>query len=199
MFFFEPPNQIISWSYNTPNVLDHKDIALIEEYATANSNLLTPAGMKTQDDKSGLDRSYRSTDVMFLHDTSHFAGVYAKLVNAAVQCNAENFKYNLTYIESLQYSVYRAEDGGKYGMHLDTCARYTSGNTRKLSFTILLNDPSEFEGGELMFHTAEEPFVPPLQTGEMVLFPSFLMHSVAPVTQGVRKSLVGWLCGPNFV
>lgn len=199
MFFFEPPNQIISWSHNIRNVLNNADIELIENYARDNSELLTPAGMKTHDDASGLDTSYRSTDVMFLHDTNYFAEIYAKVVNTSLQFNAEQFKYNLTYIESLQYGVYRADDGGKYDMHLDTCARYTSGNTRKLSFTILLNDPSEFEGGELMFHTAQQPFVAELQKGEMTLFPSFLLHSVAPVTKGIRKSLVGWICGPNFV
>jgi len=26
-----------------------------------------------------------------------------------------------------------------------------------------------------------------------------LPHSVEPVTRGVRKSLVGWICGPNLV
>ncbi len=78
--------------------------------------------------------------------------------------------------------------------------RNTSGFTRKISFSILLNDPSEFEGGKLLFHISKDPVEAQLEKkGDMVLFPSFIPHSVTPVTKGVRKALVGWICGPNLV
>ena len=41
--------------------------------------------------------------------------------------------------------------------------------------------------------------VPELKKGAMILFPSFLLHKVSPVTKGTRNSLVGWVRGPNFV
>ncbi len=34
--------------------------------------------------------------------------------------------------------------------------------------------------------------------GRMIFFPSFLIHRVAPVTQGIRRSLVIWVTGPKF-
>jgi hypothetical protein len=34
--------------------------------------------------------------------------------------------------------------------------------------------------------------------GELILFPSFLMHRITPVTKGKRNSLVGWTTGKPF-
>ena len=61
------------------------------------------------------------------------------------------------------------------------------------------NDPEDFEGGDLLLHTTNKPFKAEMKKGDMFLFPSFVPHSVTPVTKGVRRSLVGWVCGPNFV
>ena len=60
--------------------------------------------------------------------------------------------------------------------------------------SIILN--SDFEGGDfqisgLTTHALEE--------GSIVVFPSFLEHRVAPVTKGIRYSLVVWFLGPPFI
>jgi PKHD-type hydroxylase len=82
---------------------------------------------------------------------------------------------------------------------------------RKLSFSLLLNDTSEFEGGEFIieernvsqqsknlndFYSEREV---PLKQGEMVVFPSNSLHRVQPVTSGTRYVLVGWIYGPPAV
>jgi hypothetical protein len=77
------------------------------------------------------------------------------------------------------------------------------GKVRKISMTINLNKPGEYEGGNLKFdfgmhvpkeerfHTCEE--IRP--QGSIIVFPSFLHHCVTPVTSGTRYSLVLWTLG----
>lgn len=113
------------------------------------------------------------------------------------------FLLDFTYFD-LQFTEYLAEEGGHYDWHIDTVP--SSSKTRqeesifdrKLSITILLSDPSEFQGGDLEF--VGEPMDPRIykQQGAAVIFPSFLAHRVSPVTQGKRYSLVAWIEGPQF-
>ena len=66
---------------------------------------------------------------------------------------------------------------------------------RKLSMTLLLNDPSKFEGGNLEI---AEKKMSHMKQGHAAIFASFLQHRVTPVTKGVRKSLVVWFSGEPF-
>jgi PKHD-type hydroxylase len=197
MIWFEPPNQIISWDYTIPNALTDSDIKMIENYAGAYPDQFEKAEVRTEN--SPVDLDYRRTDVMFLHDMEVFSELYNKVFDTVLSVNTTHFRYSLNYAEVLQYSVYKGSDLGYYDIHCDTQLRNTSGFNRKISFSILLNDPSEFEGGDLLFHASREPYCAEMKKGDMVLFPSFLPHSVSPVTKGVRKTLVGWICGPNLV
>jgi PKHD-type hydroxylase len=197
MIWFEPPNQIISWDYTIPNALSDDEIKLIENYAGAYPEQLLKAEIRTENEP--VDTDYRRTDVMFLSDMEVFSELYNKIFDVVLGVNTTHFRYSLNYAEVLQYSVYKGSDLGYYDIHADTQLRNTSGFNRKISFSILLNDPSEFEGGQLLFHASREPFCAEMKKGDMVLFPSFLPHSVSPVTEGVRRTLVGWVCGPNLV
>ena len=65
---------------------------------------------------------------------------------------------------------------------------------------MFLNDTSEYKGGKFQFNEGTEKNavdVPQIR-GRMILFPSFMIHRVTPVTKGVRKSLVVWVLGPKF-
>ena len=66
------------------------------------------------------------------------------------------------------------------------------------SITILggLND--DYEGGELLLHTGENPERPMKKQGMGVFFPGYTLHEVTPVTKGKRYSLVAWVMGPKF-
>jgi PKHD-type hydroxylase len=64
---------------------------------------------------------------------------------------------------------------------------------------LLLNNPEDFEGGE--FQVKADSDVSKnleLKKGRAWFFPSWVLHRVAPVTKGVRKSLVVWAGGPSF-
>ena len=79
------------------------------------------------------------------------------------------------------------------------------GKIRKISLTINLNEPEEYEGGELKFdlgrHSEGDQIIvcDEIKTkGSIVVFPSFLPHCVSPVTKGTRYSLVLWTLGNPF-
>ena len=62
--------------------------------------------------------------------------------------------------------------------------------------TLLLNDPSEFEGGDLeLLHPGRYK---KLEQGQAICFASFINHRVNPVKRGVRQSLVVWFGGTPF-
>jgi len=67
---------------------------------------------------------------------------------------------------------------------------------RKISMTLLLNDPSEFEGGDLELMTPGK--YAELKQGHAIIFASFLNHRVNPVKRGLRQSLVCWFGGKPF-
>ena len=76
------------------------------------------------------------------------------------------------------------------------------GKVRKISMTVNLNDPQDYEGGNLKFdlgpHFKGERFkvFDDMRTrGSVIIFPSFMYHCVTPVTSGTRYSMVLWLLG----
>jgi len=89
---------------------------------------------------------------------------------------------------------------GFYDWHMDLNAFGQQGQNpiRKISMTLLLSDPSEFTGGDLLFSEMGEHKPLPLKQGQAIFFASFLRHKVAPVKKGIRKSLVMWFGGPPF-
>ena len=85
---------------------------------------------------------------------------------------------------------------GFYRWHVDNNMQ-SDVPPRKLSMTVQLSDPSEYTGGELQLHDGE------VQTavnsrGHVIIFPSYVLHRVQPVTSGTRRSLVVWANGPGF-
>ena len=65
---------------------------------------------------------------------------------------------------------------------------------RKISFTVQLSDPDDYEGGELELNTGKI-LKPPNARGTVALFPAFIMHRVTPVT--TRNPLVAGRLGPK--
>jgi PKHD-type hydroxylase len=72
---------------------------------------------------------------------------------------------------------------------------------RKMTVILLLGEPGvDFEGGEFQLnHFSEQyPWNTNLKKGHVIIFPSFLLHRVAPVISGVRESIAVWPVGPKF-
>ena len=114
--------------------------------------------------------------------------------------NKQTWNYELDVCEDPQYGIYL--NGGYYDWHVDEEPK-VSHLIRKLSITIWLNEPDEYEGGEFDIevrgphdHSRYDSFK--LPKGSIVVFPSNKWHRVRPVTSGVRKSLVTWFRGSPF-
>ncbi|WP_169544635.1 2OG-Fe(II) oxygenase [Sneathiella aquimaris] len=70
--------------------------------------------------------------------------------------------------------------------------------SRKLGFSLQLTEGTEYDGGDLGFHRIEKSRKDLTGKGTLIVFPSFWLHRVAPMTKGARKVVVGWVHGPSF-
>ena len=207
--------QSIWYMTNLPN----KVIDIIEEDLKDNFDSQLQDSRVGEGDYGTVDRDKRNAKNAWVPTTHWIAGFVWHYVQRA---NRENFLYDLTNIdgESLQYTVYG--EGEYYGWHNDAgLATYykpqSSGNrghggeilndfvnencekVRKLSFSLLLSDPDTYEGGNLqLLDEAGKSYIAPRQKGTIILFDSRAQHRVQKVKSGVRKSLVGCVCGPRF-
>ena len=122
--------------------------------------------------------------------------MYAEIEATMLKANNNHFGFDgMGLSEPAQFTYYRT--GGFYKWHMvNDIVGKTQSPVRKISMTLLLSDPSTFEGGELEF--MDEGRVLKLKQGQAVFFASWLQHRVKPVTKGERKSLVMWFGGPPF-
>jgi PKHD-type hydroxylase len=91
-------------------------------------------------------------------------------------------------------TVVRYEPGMTYGWHVDEALFPSNPPMRSdLSCTIFLNDPSEYDGGELTMQFGEQELAYKLAAGSALIYPSTTIHQVAPVTRGVRIAAITWL------
>jgi hypothetical protein len=180
------------------NFLSNGAINTIIDYSR---DRLTAARIGLDASNNSLDTSVRNASNCWL-SVDRFDWLYQQLEIIIKETNWINFKFVLHGMELANYLEYHAgaesevdEHGhGKYVKHID--GGFNS--TRKLTFSIQLSDPSEYEGGDLLLWDAERPTFIPKNKGQIVLFPSSVMHEVTPVTRGIRKSLVGWVNGPQW-
>jgi PKHD-type hydroxylase len=154
---------------------------------------------KTSGTVSGSISDYRVCDIAWLKSDeveSDFDWVYATLTDAIKKVNNEHFQFDLTHLTALQFTVYDGKNNSNYQKHMDLGRSFPN---RKLSFSIQLSNDNEYTGGDLRFHYIKtQPEIAPRTRGKIIFFPTWMVHDVTPVTQGIRYSLVGWVNGPNF-
>ena len=92
-------------------------------------------------------------------------------------------------IHGVMFSKSLAGDG--YGTHIDN--PYMPSGRSDLSFTLFLNDPKEYKGGELCIQTINKTEKIKLSAGQIIIYPSTQLHSVAEVKGGERYVCVGWI------
>ena len=141
-----------------------------------------------KDDK--IDLSIRNTERVVL---STHQGIGATLTASALLSNNTLWKYDITHANQTELLIYKPE--GHYSAHVDTVHQH-SNETRKLTALAFLND--DFEGGKFYIANSQDKYYPPQSKGTVIVFPSFMLHGVEPVTKGVRYSCVTWLVGPYF-
>lgn len=91
--------------------------------------------------------------------------------------------------------ISRTGVGGHYGAHVDNALMGRGARRLRtdLSFTLWLTPPGDYDGGELVVHTAGTTQELKGEAGHLVLYPSGSIHEVKPVTRGTRVVAVGWI------
>ena len=144
---------------------------------------------------SGVDPSIRRSEIRWVRPTADNVWLFERITEVIVGCNQGRYGFDLTGIRRLQITEYRS--GGFYSWHMDHGKGAHS--IRKLSITIQLSEPSEYEGGDMEFLAGTNKIqTAPRGRGTVIVFPSFVMHRITPVTRGTRRSVVAWISGPPY-
>ena len=160
----------------------------------------------------------RDSDIVWMNDKWIYDAVHP-YIHEANKLAGWNFEWD--WSESCQFTKYGV--GQYYGWHCDSWEEpyqrkqnedgtypIDHGKIRKLSVTISLTEPDEYVGGNLEFDFRNQidwerdkkskikECTEIRPRGSIIVFPSFVWHRVAPVTKGVRNSLVVWNLGYPF-
>lgn len=172
------------------------------------------------------DNEIRRSSVKWLTHEMLPQEFHDKLAQGVKFAQGDNaWTWDLSHFENFQFTQYSEQPNTKgdfYTWHTDSGhvgqVHGTEGLIRKLSCTIQLSDPDEYEGGHFQWLEPQGEFnkldsslqvdlhnavrtVPfsSKSKGSMIIFPSFLYHQVTPVLRGTRISLVGWCVGRPYV
>jgi PKHD-type hydroxylase len=142
-----------------------------------------------------VDTKTRTSHISWI-PFSKMPEMYKNIEKIMKTTNGNHFGFDgMQITEMAQYTEY--PEGGFYDWHVDNdvnCKHEPP--IRKISMTCLLSPENEFEGGDL--ELVKEGQSVKLQQGQAIFFASFIRHRVAPVTKGVRRSLVMWFGGTPF-
>ena len=187
------PNEFHSWIYET-NFFSVQECNRIIDTSL---NLQLKAARIGVDPDGVLHEKVRKNTVGWLND-GNFDWVYRRIVDGVEELNKRYWQFDLSFIEDLQFTVYDKLND-HYDYHIDMNMDSELGPYRKLSFSIQLSNPNDYEGSELQINTGGSIYDSvPKEQGTLIAFPSFIMHKVTPLTKGKRYSLVAWIHGPNW-
>jgi PKHD-type hydroxylase len=150
----------------------------------------------------GEEDGIRSSKVRWIPQDNNWWWLYEKLSNLIVEANNSLWNFNLHHIpEYIQYTEYHSNEKGHYTWHQDIGPGMLS--KRKISITVQLSHPDEYEGGDLQLWQGgnydENNFVNAYKgEGSVFIFPSYMMHRVTPITKGTRRSFVLWVGGSHY-
>lgn len=88
----------------------------------------------------------------------------------------------------------RYTSGRFYGDHVDDPLMGPMGGRYRtdVSTTVFLNDPAEYQGGEIVIRTQHGDQKIKLNAGDAITYPSGSLHHVAEITEGLRLVAVTW-------
>ncbi len=143
----------------------------------------------------GVDTKKRTTTISWI-PFKEMQPMYDQINEFIQKANRNHFGFgDIQITEQAQFTEY--PEGGFYDWHMDTDVTMKhEPPVRKISMTLLLSPENQFEGGDLELMAPGKRVK--LKQGHAIIFASFLNHRVAPVTRGVRQSLVMWFGGEPF-
>ena len=174
---------------------------LIARFDESNFN----SGILGAGSQGHINKEIRDTDIQWAEKGDLVECILTRFIMQANQEALWNF--DITEPEQVQIGKYKENQFYKQHMDCyikpnDIIATGNGGgvivpmiNQRKISASLLLNDETEYEGGDLVILDER---VKAKKRGTIIVFPSFMAHQVTPVTRGVRYSAVCWMLGPKW-
>ena len=153
------------------------------------------------------DEKIRKSFVTFSSDENLMSVARNHILSANKHAN---WNFDINAFENVQLSKYG--ESNHYTWHRDNFLEpdeSTEGGydlfrkVRKLSLVINLSDENSYEGGDFLLDYRDNsdgtPCIHKLENFRkrcsIVVFPSFIYHTVQPVTKGIRYSMVNWSRG----
>ena len=227
-----------NYMYTAPEYFTREEVAQIHQHAVkvpldvgrTGHGGGDPDGPPVDEEQSALD-GIRQSKVKWFTSPGEYQmpeNIVQIIYNVVLQGMEEcGWTFDLSWTENFQYTIYDYNPdlptGDYYTWHTDHGGEVHVdpnglSHHRKLSMTIQLSDPLDYEGGKFQWLEPNPQFdrikfgdkqfdldkgirTLPFSAqaiGSICLFPSWLYHQVTPVTRGTRVSIVGWYNGPPW-
>jgi PKHD-type hydroxylase len=205
--------------YNTKGVTHYYDENFLSKEKVDEINYKLFTLEPTLDKKKGsligenynnIDRIHFTISRFDKKDDIYFAD---EIIEKSLNINQKYFNLDLDSLFRFNLLRYTGQDKNHIDWHMDEHFGYDipdnssiteSTKFRKLTTVLMLSSHEEYEGGEFLFYdfsTAPDNYPIcsfKMDKGEAIIFPSFALHKVNPVTSGKRNSLVAWFSGPRW-
>lgn len=188
---FHPTSTFVIWA----NAFSPDELDRIEAYG---DRLTAEAAVVGADATGGMRvrGDIRVTQTAWMEASAESKWIYDRIQGVARALNDRVYQFALSgFSEHLQYTIYHGTEGGHYDWHVDHGPLRTR---RKLSISVQLSDPAQYEGCDLELYAGNQIEKAPRDRGMVIAFPSYVLHRVTPCTKGTRKSIVAWTTGPQF-
>jgi PKHD-type hydroxylase len=141
-------------------------------------------------------QSARAKNNMQVRENSSAAQLLGEMILRALERNA------LFITAALPARVFpplfnRYQENEAFGTHVDNAVRQVPGTSERLrtdlSATLFLNEPDDYDGGELVVEDLYGVHRVKLPAGHLILYPASSLHHVTPVTRGARLASFFWV------
>ena len=191
--FYSDLNPVGGYHFNSINFVNDFFIDKVNNYIKTQSLIKGTLDSPNSDD-------VRNSQIHWMTDEKYkddLMPLYNDLTTKIRQVNNNQWKLVIDGWEPFQYTEYDESYKGYYDWHIDYLLKKPDEFiSRKLSFSLGISDKDDYEGGDLVLKTAKDENIYKLDMGEIVIFPSWTLHKVTPVTKGKRRVIVGWGLGP---
>ena len=202
----------LSW-YFAKDGFNDKEVEQIKELKDSYS---FKRGVTVGEDSTSTKAEVRESEVFWVNQNKQSDWIYNRISWHINKANHNKWKFNIDSMEQIQYTKYKGSDvleiedkvgirshrdakkqAGHYNWHTDTRSG-SIGKCRKISTVVQLSDAKEYEGGDFLTWDHKGEIYHGKGKGSIIIFPSFNLHKVLPITSGIRESLVVWCHGPLF-
>ena len=171
-------------------IIGHVETQRLSDFAK--STYSDPDGVVESDDRVCMD------EIWFLQDHKFYDVLKNFVLKGLENYSKQHPKFVVTHHTNFRLNKY--SKGGFMSKHCDNI-HHSHGQQYgypHVSVLLFLND--DYEGGEFQIKTGRENYIPPEQeTGNILFFPTYLVHRVTLVTKDTRSVIVGWIHGNSFV